>query len=422
MFSMNIQDINSIQIGALRFAFALLLISNGAAESSEWPRFLGPNQNGVLANEALPNEWPSEGPKKLWERNVGSGFAGPIALKERILLFHRQGDQEEILSLDPDSGEEQWRFGYKTNYRDNFGFDNGPRSTPTSSRGHLYTYGAEGRLQCLDIQTGKPIWHIESKDQFNAPNGFFGIACSPLVDGDFVIVNVGSPSSGGIVAFDRLSGAIKWKASRDEASYSSPVAATIAGTRQAIVFDRAGMKAVEITTGKIRSSFPWRPRMDASVNASSPLVFENQVMLTTSYSTGAIVLDLSQPEPRKLWSNDQSISCHYGTPVLHQGHRALFGFHGRQERGANLNCVSWNSGKLHWSESKLEIGTVTLIGNHLLILQENGELVLAKADPQSYQELDRVQILPSGVRAYPAFSDGVIYARSPKKMVAYRLR
>ena len=101
MFSMNIKDINSIQIGALRLAIALLLVLKGSVESSEWPRFLGPNQNGALTDETLPNEWPSEGPKKLWDRPVGSGFAGPIALKERILLFHRQGDQEEILSLDP---------------------------------------------------------------------------------------------------------------------------------------------------------------------------------------------------------------------------------------------------------------------------------------------------------------------------------
>ena len=413
-------DINSIQIGALRLAIAFLVVPIVATRADEWPRLHGPNQNGNSKNETLPDEWPREGPEKLWDRPVGSGFAGPIALSDGIFLFHRQGNQEEILNLDPISGKEQWRFGYRTDYRDDFGFDNGPRSTPTASQGHLYTYGAEGRLQCLSIQSGKPVWHVETKKQFTVPKGFFGMACSPLVDGDYVIVNVGSSDSGGIIAFDRLSGAIKWKTSKDEASYSSPVAATIAGIRQAIIFDRAGLKAVEVTSGKIRSSHPWRPRINASVNAASPIVFNNQVLLTTSYDTGAIVLDLSQAEPKILWNNDDSISCHYGTPVLHQG--ALFGFHGRQEWGATLNCVSWKTGKVNWSEPNLKIGTITVVGNHLLILQENGELVLAKANQQRYQELDRAQILPSGVRAYAAFSEGVIYARSPKNLVAFKLK
>ena len=410
--------INAIRCSSL-LAAGLLILHPGTAHSGPWPRFLGPNQDSTAPNERLPAVWPSKGPEKVWQRRVGSGFSGPIVSQNRVILFQREGNSELIVSLDPKTGEEQWRFSYPTRYRDQFGFDNGPRATPTASDGRLYTYGAEGRLQCVDLVTGRPIWHVDAQKAYSAPNGFFGIACSPHVEGELVIVNVGNPQNAGIVAFDRLSGTFRWKTSRDEASYASPVGATIAGIRQVVFFDRAGLKAVQVPSGRIRAQYPWRPQINASVNAASPLVRGNQVLLTTSYNRGAIVLDLTQTKPRKIWSNDESISCHYGTPVLSGD--SIYGFHGRQEWGATLNCVDWNTGKVRWRTERVEIGTLILADRKLLILQETGELILAKADPSAYQELDRAQILPSGVRAYPALSDGVLYARSPKQMVAYRV-
>ena len=408
-----------IRWGGVGIAAAWLAGFNPAVPAGEWPGFLGPNRDGFQPGETLPDQWPG-GPRKLWQRDVGSGFSGPIALTERVVLHHRLGNEEHLWSLDPVTGEEQWRFFYPTNYRDDFGFDNGPRSTPTAYRGRLYAYGAQGVLNCLDLQTGRGIWRVDTRLLLNAPKGFFGLACSPLASGDELLLNVGGSGGNGIVAFDRLTGDIRWKASRDEASYSSPVAATIGGVRQAIFFDRQGLKAVELGTGRIRSTWRWRPRVGASVNAASPVVYGNQVMLTTSYDTGAIVLDLTRPMPQKVWSNDLSLSSHYSTPVRQGDY--LYGFHGRQERGAILRCVSWRDGEIKWSQPNVRNGSILSVGERLLILQENGELIMAVATPERYQELDRAQILPFGVRAYPAFADGVLYARSPKVLVAFRLR
>ncbi len=391
-----------------------------AARSSEWPRFLGPHQNGALPEETLPDSWPAAGPEKLWQIAVGSGFSGPIALAARVILHHRLGDEEQVWSLDPTTGKRQWRFTYPAAYRDDFGFDNGPRATPAAHQGCLYTLGALGKLHCLDLQSGRLLWNLDTHSRFQVPKGFFGIACSPLIEGGLLILNIGSPQHGGIIAFDRITGAVRWKTSRDPASYASPIVADIAGSRLALCFDREGFKAVDIRTGKIRSAYPWRPRLRASVNAASPLVDGNQVLLTASYGAGAVLLDLAEAEPKKLWSNDASISCHYATPVLHRSF--LYGFHGRQEHGAILNCVSWNTGQVQWSQPEIRNGSIALIGNRLLILQENGELILAAADPQRFQELDRAQILPAGVRAHPAFANGILYARSPKYLAAFRLR
>ena len=390
------------------------------AAAGEWPGFLGPERNGAVPGETVSDSFPPGGPARLWERPVGSGFSGPIALVDRVILHHRIGGEEVIWSLDPASGRTQWSHSTPTDYRDDYGFDNGPRATPTAYRGRLYTHGVQGLLTCLDVQTGRRIWQVDTRKSFGAPKGFFGSGTSPLVEGELVILNVGSPLRGGIIAMDRMTGAVRWKVSGDEVSYASPVAATIAGRRQAIFFDREGMKAVDLRAGILRSSWPWRPRAHLSVNAASPLVRGDQVFLTTSYGTGAILLDLSGPGPRVLWSGDSSLSCHYATPVRYQDH--LYGFHGRQERGAVLRCVSWEDGTVRWSRNAVRNGTVLLVGDRLLILQENGELILADADPEAYRERARSQILPFGVRAHPAFADGVLHARGPKTLAAWRLR
>lgn len=415
---MNRTNINGIHATALGLLVSFLLI-RPSIEAAEWNRFLGPHQNGTLERASLPDHWPDEGPQQLWRRPVGSGFAGPIVVNGQVVLFQREKNQEKIDTFDAKSGAPGWSFSYPTTYRDDFGFDNGPRSTPTADGDFLYTYGAQGRLQCLNVKTGDPVWHVDCKDKFGAPKGFFGIACSPLVDGDLVLVNVGSPTEGGIVAFDRLTGAVKWTVSTDPASYSSPVITQIESERLALFFDREGLKTIELPTGILRSQYPWRPRINASVNAASPVIKGSQVFLTTSYNQGAIVLDLSGSQPEKIWSNDDALSCHYGTPVRHDDY--LYGFHGRQEFGAALHCVSWSTGKVMWRENNVAIGTLMLLDGKLLILQENGELVLAHATPDQYQELDRAQILNRGVRAYPAYTDGVIYARSPDRLVAFQV-
>ncbi len=417
---MKFSDINAIRLELTLLLATGFLLGGMTVSGNDWPRFLGPNQNGSLPTDSLPDRWPADGPTQRWQLNVGNGFAGPIVLADQVIVHHRVRNEEELLCLNAKDGKVLWRFGYPTAYRDSFGFDNGPRSTPTAAGNHVYSYGAQGDLYCVDRKTGKPAWNLNTMKAFSAPKGFFGIACSPLVDGDRVVVNVGSSQAGGIQAFDRFTGKPLWQASRDDASYSSPVVATIAGIRQAIVFDREGLKAVELSTGKIRSEFPWRPAIEASVNAASPIVRGNQVFLTTSYNTGALVLDLSQAKPRKEWSNDTSLSCHYGTPAIRDGY--LYGFHGRQEWGAELRCVEWASGRVRWTAPNVAIGTASVVGDKLLILQENGELVLARARPERYEELDRAQILPSQVRAYPALANGTIYARSTKKLVAFDLQ
>ena len=187
-----------------------------------------------------------------------------------------------------------------------------------------------------------------------------------------MLVNIG-----GIVAYDVKTGNVVWKATNDEASYSSPSVATINGARHAFFLTRVGLVDLDPSNGQVRFSYPFRSRSSASVNAATPLIAGNQVFISASYGTGAALLEVNGSEYKKIWANDDSMSNHYSTCVLRDGF--LYGFHGRQEEGQALRCVQWRTGKVMWNVDGYGAGTVTLAGDKLLILRENGELVLAPA-------------------------------------------
>jgi len=265
------------------------------------------------------------------------------------------GDQEVVDCFDARTGRDEWQSGYPTHYRDDFGFDEGPRGTPTVVSNRVYTYGAEGMLGCWDASDGRKVWSADTKSQFRQSKGFFGMACSPLIEGDLVVLNVGGKGGAGLVAFDRSTGKVRWKASDDEASYASPVAATVAGSRRVFAITREALISVNPLDGSVAFRYPWRPSMDASVSAATPLVIDDQIFISASYGTGATLLRLRGNRPEKVWSSDESLSNHYATSVHRDG--LLFGFDGRQEHGCDLRCVELQSGKVRWSEGGLAEGT-----------------------------------------------------------------
>ena len=388
--------------------------------AQDWSQFLGPSRNGVYAGAPLNTVWPKEGPPVIWKMNVGQGFSSPVVAKGRLILFHRIQNQEVVECFDARNGKKIWTFAYPTNYRDDFGFDEGPRGTPSIAGGRVYTFGAEGVLHCLDFETGNKLWSVETHPKFHVRKGFFGAACSPLVEGERVILNIGGTDQAGIVAFDAKNGNVVWKATSDEASYSSPVAATIAGNRYLFCFTRAGLAVLDPSDGKVIAQFPWRSRNNASVNAAVPLVVGNQVFLSASYETGAVLLQWGDRNIRKVWTSDEVLSNHYASSVFANGY--LFGFHGRQEYGPSLRSVEWQTGKIAWSVEDFKAGTVTLAGDLLLIMKEGGELIIAPASAKEFRIVARSKVLSSSVRAYPAIAEGLLYVRDEKSLVCLDLK
>jgi outer membrane protein assembly factor BamB len=404
----------------LHFVPLIVISLAASALASDWPQFLGPARNGVYPDHDLIDAFPPGGPKVLWKKDIGQGFSGPVVSAGKLVVFHRLNDKETVECLDAKIGNRIWVADYPTHYQDDFGFDEGPRATPTIVEGKVYTFGAEGMLNCWDFVTGRNLWRVDTKDQFTAAKGFFGMACSPLVEGNAVIVNIGGGQGAGIVAFDKSSGKLLWKATDGEASYSSPVAATFSGKRYALVFNREGLAALAPKSGKVFFQFHWRSRTRESVNAATPLVIGDEIFLSASYGAGAALLRFKETGPETIWSGDDILSNHYATSVEHGGF--LYGYDGRQEMTPRLRCVELKTGKVRWSRDDFGAGTLMIAGDRLLILTEKGELILAQASPKGFTPLSRAQILPFNSRAYPALAEGLYYARSKDKLVCVDLR
>ncbi len=401
----------------MRFAVVAALVLAAALCAADWPQLLGPGRNGLYPD--VPAGLRIQTPKQLWKKSVGAGFSGPAVVGGRLILFHRQGDKEIVESLDVKTGNRQWAFEYATAYRDDFGFDEGPRATPTISGNRVYTFGAEGTLHGIELSTGKKLWRVDTASKFGVRKGFFGAAASPLVENGTVYLNVGGPANAGIVAFDAETGAVKWSATNDDASYSSAVSATLDGVHSILFFTREGLVAADPAKGTVRFRYPWRSRTNASVNAALPVVFGDRVLLTSSYNTGAVLLEVRRNVPTRVWANDESLSAHYATPVLKDGY--LYGFHGRQEFGQSLRCVEMATGKVMWSQDRFGAGSLVLAGGKLLILKESGELVWAAASPKEFRAEGNATLLPPVVRSFPAVAGGVVYARNENTLGAWQI-
>lgn len=406
----------------LRAAILIVLLCTPLAAvlaANDWPQFLGPSRDGVYAGAPLNEKWPASGPGVVWRKQVGQGLSGPVVAGKRLVLFHRVGDREIVEAFDALTGASQWRHAYPTTYRDDFGFDEGPRAVPVVADGIVYTYGAEGKLNAVDLAAGKPLWSVDAMREFEVEKGFFGAAGSPVVEGGKVIANVGGKKAG-IVAFDAKSGKVIWTATTDAASYSSGIAATILGKRYAVFLTRAGLVGLDPSNGQIRFQRPWRARQAASVNAATPLIVGNAIFVSAEYGPGAGVLQFDGTRLSDAWLSNDVLSNHYATSVHHEGR--LYGFHGRQEFGPVFRAVDMQSGKVLWSTGRFGAGSVTLAGNRLLIVRESGELVLAAVSPKSFQQIASAQVLPPTVRAYPALADGILYLRNDDTLVALDLR
>jgi hypothetical protein len=194
------------------------------------------------------------------------------------------------------------------------------------------------------------------------------------------------------------------------------VIAPLNGQPRAIFFTRTGLAVLDPSNGKVLAQMRWRARSAASVNAATPVVSGNQIFLTSSYGTGAVLVDMRSGQPKPVWQNDDSMSCHYGTPVLKDGH--LYGYHGRQEQGAELRCVEWKSGKVKWTNDKFGAGSIVLVGNRILLVREQGQVVLAEANPVGFKGVAAHKAFESTVRAYPALAGGVLFIRSEKRLAA----
>jgi outer membrane protein assembly factor BamB len=283
----------------------------------------------------------------------------------------------------------------------------------------VFTFGANGVLTAWNFATGTKLWRVDTRKQFQTDKGFFGIACSPLVEGEQVILNIGGKGAG-IMAFDAATGAVRWKATDDEASYSSPIAATFGGKRRLLVLTRSNLVALDPPSGGVLWKFPFRPTIHASVTAATPVIMGDRIFISGCYGEGAAMLRFGETKPTVLWQKEDVLSNHYATSVARG--ELLFGFDGRQEQKCNLRCVDATNGSVRWSEDQFGAGTLLRVGDQLVVLTERGELIIAPATDKEFKAVSRAQVLGSDCRAHAAFANGLFYARDKRNLVCVDLR
>ena len=402
-------------------ALSFVLLASLSVSAGDWPQLLGPTRDGRSADKDLLDAWPARGPNVVWQRAIGQGYASPAIAGDRLVLFHRVGDDDVVECMSAATGKPQWRVATPAAYSDALGKGDGPRSTPVIAGERVFTLGPAGQLACLDLQTGKKHWGKNLLEVYTVKQSYFGVGTTPLVEGKNLLVNVGGGDGAGIVALNLETGKEAWKATDHDASYASPIAATIDGTRHAFFFTREGLVSLDPATGKVRFTRRLRARIDASVNAASPVLLGgDHLFLSSSYGVGAVVWKVKKDTVEEVWKGKESLNCHFGTPVA-VGDQ-LYGFEGRQEEGGQLRCIDWKTGKVRWTENAYGCGSLIAAGDKLFVLGENGDLGLVKADASKYQETARASVLGKTFRSHLALANGLLYARDGGKLVCWKVK
>lgn len=442
-----------------------------ATRGLDWPCFLGPHGTGISDETGLLDEWPAEGPRVIWDKKIGKGYSSPSIRGDKLVIHHRLRDMDVIECLRTDDAETVWKYEYETDFSDPYGYSNGPRCSPLLTKSRCYTFGAQGRLVCLNLHNGELVWERDTATDWKVPQQFFGAGCTPILEGNLLLVLVGGQPNSGVVAFDAASGKTIWESvgketwdgvitdgpgnrplkwSDDEmlVSYSSPIAVTIHGQRHVLCLMRQGLVSLDPKDGRVRFKYWFRSRTHESVNAARPVVVGDRIFLSAAYETGMALLKVHPDNTNYdvVWRDKRGMSTHWSTPIYQDG--CLYGFSGRHEQEGMLQCVDIESGERVWETNgyagkvedlSLEVdrtsgqitdtktgatvpfptygrGSATLAEGKHFILGEHGTLALAKLSRDGWKEISRTSFnkvrYPGPTWASPVLAHGRLYLRS----------
>jgi outer membrane protein assembly factor BamB len=380
-----------------------------------WTDFRGPNRDGRYDETPILTAWPKRGLTRLWKQPVGGGYASFVIAEGRAFTIEQRRNREVVAAYDINTGRELWTNSWAADFRESMGGD-GPRATPTWHEGHLYAQGAEGELRCLEAATGTLVWSKNILADNGASNLNWGMAASPLVVDEKLIVQPGGAGGKSVVAYHKLTGAVVWKALDDKQAYTSPMLVTLGGRRQIITV--TAVRAVGLTPedGALLWEYPWVTEYD--VNASQPILTgPNRIFISTGYGHGAAVLEL-QPAgktftARAIWQNTR-MKNKFNPSVLHEGH--IYGL----DEGI-LACLDVETGQQKWKGGRYGYGQLLLAGGHLVVTTETGEVVLVKATPERHQELAQFSAIDGKTWNVPALAGGRLFVRNTTEMACFRI-
>ncbi|MBX5495858.1 MAG: PQQ-like beta-propeller repeat protein [Bryobacteraceae bacterium] len=380
-----------------------------------WTDFRGPNRDGVYSEMPVLTEWPSEGLKPAWKQPVGGGYASFVAAGGRAFTIEQRRDREVVAAYDIETGRELWTNSWPAYFRESMGGD-GPRATPTWHEGRVYALGAEGEFRVIDAESGKTIWRRNILEDAGASNLQWGMAASPLIVDDKVIVLPGGRSGKSVVAYHKKTGNVVWTSLDDKQAYASPMLVTLAGVRQVLVVTASRVVGLSPEDGKLLWEYPWVTSFD--VNGTQPILVDgNRFIISSGYDHGAALIEIRSSggglEARKIWEN-KNMKNRFNSSVLYQGH--IYGL----DEGI-FTCVEVETGQRKWKGGRYGYGQVLLAGDRLIVITETGDLVLIRPSPDRLQELARFEALEGKTWNNHAIENGFLLVRNATEMAAYRI-
>ena len=437
----------------------LVMTFFSTARADDWPQWLGPRRDSIWREPGLATAIPAAGLPVKWRVPVAGGYSGPAVADGRVYVMDyvaREGElvngpndrtlragTERLLCLDAATGRLLWKHEYDCPY--SISYASGPRCTPTVADGRVYALGAEGNLACLDAATGRLLWSKDFKTDYAAPTPIWGFCGHPLVEGDLLVCLVGGPGSVA-VAFDRVTGAERWKAlTASESGYCPPTMIESAGVRQLVIWDADNLNALDPATGRVLWSQPLKPMYGMSIMA--PQVADTprgQVLFASGIGRIAALYALAADAPaaRLLWRGEpkSAVFCANATPFI-----AGDTLYGCDCDTGMLTAVALDDGRRLWEtlepttggERRSKHGTAFLVRQaegvagdpagttRTWIFSETGDLILARLSPEKYEELGRTRLLdPTNecfgrevVWSHPAFANGCILVRNDREVV-----
>ena len=383
-----------------------------AATSTEtgWSGFRGPQRDSVVHGVKIKTDWSATPPVQMWRRPVGPAWSSFAVYNGRLYTQEQRGEEEDVACYDLNTGKPVWKHSDAARFYESNGGP-GPRATPTLNNGRVYAQGATGIVNVLDATTGTVVWTRNSVSDTGAKVPGWGIAGSPLVVNDLVIV----AASGTLVAYDVANGNPRWLGPTGGVGYSSPQLVTIAGVQQVVLLNSNGAISVSLADGKLLWEHKWE-----GVPIVQPGVAPNgDLLVSVSESSGLRRLAVAQAAGgwtvQERWTSED-IYPWFNDFVVHKGY--AFGFN-----GSSLVCVNLEDGKLKWKGKRYGYGQLILLPDDdvLLIVSEQGEIALAKAAPDQFTELAHFPALEGKTWNHPVLVGNVLLVRNDHEMAAFRL-
>jgi hypothetical protein len=397
-------------------AAALPEISKGPAD---WICWRGAAGDARSRGVRIAGGWPS-GMTKRWEvaflcqgRGTAS-WSAPVVQGNRLVVCGRDEANDLVFCLNPDDGRPLWKASYPAAAASTHG--SGPRATPWVDEDRAYTFGRSGDLVCWKLKDGEKLWHRNVRDE-GGKEPKWGYASSPLVTDSVVVVSAGGRAR--TIAYDKMTGDVKWQTGKGAAGYAAISRMTIQGKPVLLVFHGAGLSALDAEDGRELWQTPWVTSYE--VNATTPVAHGDLVFISSGYGTGGEVLRVTLSGAEVVWKN-KTIASHHSDPYIIDGQ--IYGYSGMsmQNKGY-FKCVELLTGEEKWSTGEMGWGTCIYVDGHLLCCDIKGNLFLMKPDPEKFVEVAAKPKVLGRVRAAawtrPVLANGRLYLRYKQKLLCF---